>query len=1471
MASFIYPVKYHVKSGTGQFGAPYVSSLTVTNVPLVCVLDSNEGNAVPGMYHNTGAESVPWKPAIPIEDMSKAIVNGDSIELFYNLDAEASIPDNAILYRNGVIIENQGTIPAQDTSIYAIRVPKAVGGSGDVDSVNGKTPDADGNVQLTAADVGAASTSDLVVKLDKVDTVNTVYTVDSSGEQASITGTEGQVLAMTADGLDFVTPTGGTSDQAAVLAVDLSIFDTLPLSTYDNGPANDGVGATLTVSTSFNVSVNGFTLPFEALPAGGRYAIANGAVQSDSSNNIVNGIYSKTSGTGVVPIVLTRTTDYDTSEKVQRGTFFLSPANSGSGVTDTTATRVLRSNMVAGGIIGTDFLPFEFDEFSSGGGSGSDLVLQPADLINVADDSVNGIYYNGPADDGVGATYTFTVDGSTPAPGSFTLDGTTVDLGMRVIINTGQPEDGVYLCTTAGDGTTPSVLTRATDNDSADKIKKGQLIAIIQGNTRYGAIFSNITDGTIVVGTTILNFQASDVPQPPGGNFVAPEVQQVQYNKNGVFTGADTFFYTESTDTLTVTNVDLTGTLKAGANTGTSGQVLTSNGDGVAPTWQDGGGYSLPTASATVLGGVKVGEGLSIDGVGALRSDIAPTGTTGQLQYNNAGALGAVSDGIAGQVLTSAGAGQVPTWEDASLPVIGANTEIIFNNNGVLDGSPDFKYDPTSNSVTLGSSSTTTAASLVTAQGTGNVGRALNISTSGAGNGAGGNLVISTGNGAGSTSGGNISLLAGTSAGGDGGNIVIRAGDRGASGGTTTIKGGNSSSAAGGDVVIAGGDSSATHAGGSVVISTAPTNSAQVERFTVDASGAWSLGAAGVGTSGQVLTSQGSGQPPIWVTASGGGGTPAGTTGQIQYNNAGAFGAISNGTAGQGLLSQGAGQPPVWGTPVSGPGGADTQIQVNRSGVLSGNANFTWSDSSGTLSLGNVADNSAVTMTTTISSGGDSRSITLTSKTPTSGNGNGGNINIIAGVSTGTGTPGSILIRGANSNVSGAGDTNITGGQLNSSAAAGTGNVNIYGGTATVTTVQAGNVTISGGLGSGVGAGGDIVLSTGPTGNSGLSERFRVRNNGAWSLGAAGNGTAGQALLSQGSSSPPIWGNPSVTASPGGSDKQIQVNRSGALSGNANFTWDDSAVTLGLGNTANSINASITTILASDGTSRGLSLKPATGTATNAGGQVVNISGGNGNGAGVGGNLLLSGGTAGASAGGNVAGDVIISGGNANSQSTAGLVTIQGGTIAGGNSNNTGYVAISGGSSSNASYAGGNLNLNGGLGSTTGIGGDIVISTSTTGSSGRLERIRVKNTGAVSLGTSGTATGTNNQVMASQGSANPPQWISIPYDVSGTIFGKPSAGDTVQRFVAVRAFSVAASLAGSTAKCDAAPTASVTITFYKNGSSFGSVTFGAGATTGAFSGTATTFNTGDVITAVAPAVADATFGNCAFTIAGVMV
>jgi hypothetical protein len=147
------------------------------------------------------------------------------------------------------------------------------------------------------------------------------------------------------------------------------------------------------------------------------------------------------------------------------------------------------------------------------------------------------------------------------------------------------------------------------------------------------------------------------------------------------------------------------------------------------------------------------------------------------------------------------------------------------------------------------------------------------------------------------------------------------------------------------------------------------------------------------------------------------GGTPGGTTGQVQYNNAGAFGGIAEGTAGWVLTSNGVGVPPsfqaissgtsvlvngssitnpnfndstpaappgntnvtwqVSGSSVSAyvptvaPGGSDTQVQFNDGGVFGGSSKFTFVKATGltsiaaTTNVALLATNSGATPSTT--------------------------------------------------------------------------------------------------------------------------------------------------------------------------------------------------------------------------------------------------------------------------------------------------------------------------------------------------------------------------------------------------------------------------------------------------------------------------------------------------------------------------
>lgn len=109
-----------------------------------------------------------------------------------------------------------------------------------------------------------------------------------------------------------------------------------------------------------------------------------------------------------------------------------------------------------------------------------------------------------------------------------------------------------------------------------------------------------------------------------------------------------------------------------------------------------------------------------------------------------------------------------------------------------------------------------------------------------------------------------------TSNGAYGSNLTLQSGPSGANvagvgggSGVLTLAGGdgNASSGSGGDVVIRGGVGPAF--AGNIYFR---TGNSQTERLRFTATGAWGLSGANYGTSGQVLTSNGSGSSPTWTT-----------------------------------------------------------------------------------------------------------------------------------------------------------------------------------------------------------------------------------------------------------------------------------------------------------------------------------------------------------------------------------------------------------------------------------------------------------------------------------------------------------------------------------------------------------------------------------------------------------------------------
>jgi hypothetical protein len=115
-------------------------------------------------------------------------------------------------------------------------------------------------------------------------------------------------------------------------------------------------------------------------------------------------------------------------------------------------------------------------------------------------------YSNGSS--GVGATLT-----NSGTLAAFAPDGPTASVTDRILVasQANAAHNGVYTVTTVGDGSTPWVLTRATDADtyglkSPSALGEGDAFFVSAGNVAAGQTYVCNTSGTITFGTTNITF-----------------------------------------------------------------------------------------------------------------------------------------------------------------------------------------------------------------------------------------------------------------------------------------------------------------------------------------------------------------------------------------------------------------------------------------------------------------------------------------------------------------------------------------------------------------------------------------------------------------------------------------------------------------------------------------------------------------------------------------------------------------------------------------------------------------------------------------------------------------------------------------------------------------------------------------------------------------------------------------------------
>lgn len=115
--------------------------------------------------------------------------------------------------------------------------------------------------------------------------------------------------------------------------------------------------------------------------------------------------------------------------------------------------------------------------------------------------NLNATYSNGTA--GVGATLT-----NAGANAAFATDGVSPSINARILVRlqTAQAQNGIYVLTTVGDGSTPWVLTRATDFDTAAEMSGGDFTFVDAGSTLANTGWVSV-DEVNTVGTDPVVFQ----------------------------------------------------------------------------------------------------------------------------------------------------------------------------------------------------------------------------------------------------------------------------------------------------------------------------------------------------------------------------------------------------------------------------------------------------------------------------------------------------------------------------------------------------------------------------------------------------------------------------------------------------------------------------------------------------------------------------------------------------------------------------------------------------------------------------------------------------------------------------------------------------------------------------------------------------------------------------------------------------
>jgi hypothetical protein len=180
--------------------------------------------------------------------------------------------------------------------------------------------------------------------------------------------------------------------------------------------------------------------------------------------------------------------------------------------------------------------------------------LTPVRLVSTS--NISGTYYNGPNNNGVGATLTI-------AASSLTVDSVVAAVGDRILLQTQTStlQQGIYVVLSIG---STVVLQRSADLQSLEQLKAGLYVAVGAGSVNAGNFYTLVEPLPATIGVDAMTFNAD-----PSAGGVA-------------FSGG-----ASTADALPVFS-DTAGNIKAATTTVTLGQSLSVTGAVTASTTLQG-------------------------------------------------------------------------------------------------------------------------------------------------------------------------------------------------------------------------------------------------------------------------------------------------------------------------------------------------------------------------------------------------------------------------------------------------------------------------------------------------------------------------------------------------------------------------------------------------------------------------------------------------------------------------------------------------------------------------------------------------------------------------------------------------------------------------------------------------------------------------------------------------------------------